>query len=190
MSVFEHLLTLGSFVIALGIGTILTFTASLFQRRREVRLSSAHLLWVLVIFFSQLGFWLGAYMFSGVARASFPAIAFIIAQPILFFLQSAFVASGLNGETDLRAFHRANGRGYIALHLIALVTQLIFMMHVAHVNPALDLSGFFTSQGVAIVATLCALSLRWGWMQVAAPVVLLAHQLVHLYFSALLSLVS
>lgn len=189
MSVFEHLLTLGSFVLALGIGTILTSTASLFQRRREVRWSAAHLLWVLVIFFGQIGFWLGAYMFSGVARASFPAIAFIIAQPILFFLQSAFVAPSLSGETDLRAFHRADGRGYIALYLIALVTQLIFMAHVAHVNAALDLSGFFVSQGVAVVATLCALAFGWRWMQVAAPIVLLGHELVGLYFSAL-SLVS
>lgn len=189
MSVFEHLLTLGSFVLALGIGTILTFTASLFQRRREVRLSAAHLLWVLVIFLDQIGFWLGAYMFSGVARASFTSIAFVIAQPILFFLQSAFVAPSLSGVTDLRAFHRADGRGYIGLYLIALVTQLTFMLHVAHLNPALDLSGFFASQAVAIVATLCALSLTWRWMQVAAPIVLLAHEGVALYFSAL-SLVS
>lgn len=185
MSVFEHLLTLGSFVLALGIGTILAFLASLFQRRREVRISSAHLLWVLVIFVGQIGFWLGAYMFSGVARASFPAIAFIVAQPILYFLQSAFVAPALSEGTDLRALHRADGRGYIALYLIALVTQLIFMAHVAHVNPALGLSGFFASQGVAIVVTLCALSFKSSWVQIVAPIVLLAHELVGLYFSAL-----
>lgn len=189
MSVFEHLLTLGSFVLALGVGAILTFAASLFQRRREVRLSAAHLLWVLVIFFGQIVFWLGAYMFSGVARASFSAIAFVIAQPILFFLQSAFVTPNLSEEIDLRAFHRADGRGYIGLYLVALVTQLTFMLHVSNVNPALDLSGFFVSQSVAVVTTLCALLLTWRWIQVAAPMVLLAHELVGLYFSAL-SLVS
>ncbi|WP_395646888.1 hypothetical protein [Terricaulis sp.] len=185
MSVFEHLLTLGSFVLALGIGTILTFAASLFQRRREVRFSVAHLLWMLVIFAGQIAFWLGAYMFSGVAHSSFPAIAFVIAQPILFFLQSAFVAPGGADTLDLQAFHQSNGRSYMAMFLLTLATQLAFMMHVAAVNPALHLNDFFVSQGAALAVTLLALLLRWRWVQVVAPAVLLVHQAIGLYFAAL-----
>lgn len=185
MTVFEHLLTLGSFVLALGIGTILTFAAGLFQRRREVRFSLAHLLWLLVIFSAQIAFWLGSYMFSAVAHSSFPAIAFVIVQPILFFLQSAFVAPSGEAKLDLQAFHQADGRGYMALFLLTLATQFAFMIHIAALNPTLPLNNYFVTQSVALAVALIALLLRWRWVQVAASAVLLVHQLIGLYFSAL-----
>lgn len=186
MTIFEYLLTLASFMLALGIGHLLTFAASLYHRRGEVRLSVAHTLWVMVIFLAQLEFWLGAYQFSATTRSSLPAIAFVIVQPTLLYLASAMVAPEPAKAPDLRAYHASEGRGYIAVFLASELVMTGYMIRVLVLNPGLDLFGFFLFGAIAAVAAVAALLLRSRWVQVAAPAVLLVDKVVLLYFVSLL----
>src|SRR5215468_9523965 len=95
--VFEHLMTLGSFILALSLTTILMFLASLVHRRHEVKLSLPHALWMAAIFINQINFWLGSYVYHRIGQASYEMIVFVIAFPVLLYLQSALVVTEQNG---------------------------------------------------------------------------------------------
>lgn len=184
MSAFEHLLTLVSFVLALSMATILLFAATLYRRRREVRLSAPHALWTLIIFLNQIGFWLGAYNFHERTTATYAAIAFIVVQPVILFLQSAFVVTGDQGPFDLRAHHIANGRAYLALLLLGALTEAAFMAHMTGLDPDIDLGFYFLLQGAGALAVLFAILLKSGAVQILAPALLLALQLANIFFAS------
>ncbi|MEQ1931781.1 MAG: hypothetical protein ABL957_14790 [Parvularculaceae bacterium] len=182
MSAFEHLLTLVSFVLALSMATLLLFVATLWRRRKEARFSLPHALWMLIIFLNQVGFWIGAYNFHDVETATYFSIVFIIVQPVLLFLQSAFVVTGDDGPPDLRAHHADNGRAYLALAAVVPLIEAAFMAHAISLN--WDLEVYFIMQGVSVAAILLALLVRNRIVQIAVPALVLVLQFVNIYFAA------
>lgn len=184
MSIFEHLMTLSSFMLALGIATILTFLARLYHRRGQVRLSAAHLLWVAGILLGQIVFWLGSYSFSGTQRSSLPTIGFVILQPILLYLQSALVAPDREDIGDLAAYHATEGRSYMA---VCAVTELLFaayMLRISALNPGFVPGSFFFQQAILVALIAAAMLLRWTWLQITVPALLLASRLSGFYVSS------
>jgi hypothetical protein len=185
MSAFEHLLTLGSFVLAISIATILRFVAAAYHRRRETHASLAHALWVAIIFFGQVSFWLGAYNFESQARMSLFAVAFVVVQPVLLFLQSALVSAGGEKGLDLAAHHAADGRAYMSLHLLSILCETAFMAYAIGRIASLELGDYFPFQALAAAVTLAAIVfIRLRPAQIAAGATLLALQSVNLYFAS------
>ena len=184
MSAFEHLLTLGSFVLAISLAQILRFCAAAFHRRKEVRLSPAHALWVAIIFLAQISFWLGAYNFQAEARMTYEAIAFVVVQPVLFFLQSALVSAGGDKGFDLKAHHAADGRAYMGLHLVSTGLETAFLAWAVRRVPALDVGEYFLYQGVCIALIAAAILFPRSRIQVPVALALLVFQFSNLYFGS------
>src|SRR5690349_13233273 len=110
MSAFEHLMTLGSFMLALGIGAILSFLAVLVHHRTTIKLSVAHLFWVLAILCNQLSFWLGSFPFHNALRADIYSIVYVVVSPLLLYAQGAVAVTDAGESMDLPAHHARNMR--------------------------------------------------------------------------------
>lgn len=167
--VFEHLITLGSFILALGLTTILMFLATLVHRRHEVKLSLPHLLWAAAIFVNQINFWVGSYVFHDIPRASYLDIIFVIVFPILLYLQSALVVTEQNGMLDLRAHHARNKRAYIGLVIAATTVDALNFLRSALEDRSFDPTLFLAADGVFIVTAIAALVSDRRWVQIGAP---------------------
>ena len=167
--VFEHLITLGSFILALGLATILMFVATLVHRRHEVKLSMPHMLWMAAIFVNQINFWLGSYAFHDIARADLADIIFVVVFPILLYLQSALVVTEQAGALDLRAHHARNKRAYVGMVIAATVFDAINFLRAMVTNPDFDPTIFLVADAVLISTALAAILVDKRWVQIAAP---------------------
>lgn len=185
--VFEHLMTLGSFILALGLTTILLFLAALVHRRSEVKLSTAHLLWMSAIFVNQINFWLGSYVFHDIAHSSYPTIAFVIVFPILLYLQSALVVADADkgASLDMVAHHARNKGAYIGLVVIATGLDAIYFTGIALLNPGFDPTVFLAADVVFIASGLFAIQNQNRLVQIAVPAVHLGLRVFGFFLSAM-----
>ena len=174
MSVFEFYTVLLSFVVSLGLASLLGSIVRLLQVADRVRFSWPHALWTVTIFNLQIVFWLKSWTY----RDSFD-LSVSTALPPLVLAIIAFFACGLvsphipeDGTVDLEEFHARQGRKYqtaAALFMLAAIIQAALM------------DGFFTTAamvtdsvfqfGLAMLAIAAALTPRSRWMQVAAPAI-------------------
>jgi hypothetical protein len=183
MSVFEHLMTLGSFILALGLATILMFVATLVHRRAEVRLSLPHALWTAAIFVNQINFWLGSYVYHEIEHASLEKIGFVIAFPILLYLQSAMVVAEQSGALDMPAHHARNKRYYVGLVVLASALDAIYFMRVVYLTDY-DPTFFFIADAVLIGSGLLAMFVNARWIQVLAPALQLGLRLFGFFLAS------
>jgi hypothetical protein len=130
LSIFEHLMALGSFVLALGIAAILASLATLVHRRAEAKLYAPPLLWMGAIFLELINFWVGAFDYRSLDRASFVTIAFVVIYPTLVFLQAALVTPEAGGTMDLVAHHNRNYRFYVGIAAVCGVMGSVYFVWV------------------------------------------------------------
>jgi len=174
MSVFEHLIALGSFILALGIASILVGIATLVHRRAEARLSAAQLMWMAAIFLELINFWLGAYNYRNVREASYVTISFVVIYPTLLFLQAALVAPEQGQPPDLVANHQRNHRYYAGLAAVCGALGVGFFLWAnSAINPVpAPVIALPALQGsIALAAAI--ISARWLQTSAAALLVLL-----------------
>ena len=169
MSVFEHLMTLGSFILALGLATILMFLATLAHKRKQAKLSAPHLLWMAAVFVNQINFWLGSYALHDATHTSYISIAFVIVFPVLLYLQSALVVADNGGPLDMPAHHLANRHYYIGLIAAASALDALYFLYLAAANPQLDLAVFLIADALLIATGLLAIFNNHPLTQVAVP---------------------
>jgi hypothetical protein len=169
MSVFEHLMTLGSFILALGLASILMFLATLAHKRKHAKLSAPHLLWMAAIFINQINFWLGSYALHDITHSSYTSIAFVIIFPILLYLQSALVVADADGTLDMPAHHASNKHYYIGLIAAASAIDALYFVYIANVNPQFDMSLFLVADGILIATALLAIFNNSRAVQLAVP---------------------
>src|SRR5262249_15271368 len=115
MSGYEHLMTLGSFVIALGIGSILNFAAVLAHHRRPAKISATPLFWVASILFNQMAFWLGCFLFHNESHADIYMLSYVVISPILLYAQGALAVTDGRETMDLVAHNERNKHIYLTL---------------------------------------------------------------------------
>ena len=184
MSVFEHLMTLGSFILALGLATVLMFVAALVHRRHEVKLSLPHLLWMSAIFINQINFWLGSYVFHHIAHADYMTIGFVIVFPILLYLQSALVVTEQAGTLDLRLHHARNKRAYIGLVIAATLLDAAYFTRVAFMTADFNPAGFLLADLAFVSTGAAAICSENRVVQIGAPSVHLALRLIGFFLSS------
>ena len=184
MGVFEHLMTLGSFILALGLATILMFVAALVHRRHEVKLSLPHLLWMCAIFINQINFWLGAYVFHRLAHADYATIAFVIVFPVLLYMQSALVVTEQAGALDLKLHHARNKRAYIGLVIAATLVDCVYFLRVASLDHDFDPTMFLLADAIFVGTGAAAIWSERRWVQIAAPAAHLALRLLGFFLSS------
>lgn len=180
--VFEHLMTLGSFILALGLASILMFIATLVHRRHEVKLSLPHLLWMGAIFVNQINFWLGSYAFHDMTHASYADIAFVVIFPILLYLQSALVVTEQSGAVDLVAHHARNKRAYVGMVVAATLFDAANFLRA--IDSGFDPSAYLAADAVFVATGLAAIFVNSRFIQVAAPATHLVLRLVGFFLTA------
>jgi hypothetical protein len=110
---FEHLSVLISIILGLGLTHLLTSVHRLVQARERVRVYWLPLLWVALIFVSQIEWWWASFALRDAAVWNFFYFLFVLLSPVTLFLSAAFALPELEpGERyDLREYYYGN-RGW------------------------------------------------------------------------------
>lgn len=175
MTDFEFFIILLSFVVSLGVTTLLAGVARLVQESARVKFSWTYALWALAIFTLQITFWLKSYSYRdtyslGVATALPPLVLAILA---FFACGLATIRPAAEGRIDLGAFHQAQGRKYalaVAAFMLVSIVQSAIMDGLVPAGEAIPLDALVSG---ALGATMFAAAVfrRQAWVQIGAPLV-------------------
>lgn len=114
---FQHILTLISIIIGLGMTQILTNINLLIKERRNVRFHWLPLYWAVGTFFLQVQWWWGIYKSRGIDSWDFLFFTFMILNPISMYLASGCVLPKPQPgvPVDLRQHYKENQRWFFLL---------------------------------------------------------------------------
>ena len=177
MTAFEFFTVLLSFIVSLGVATLLLAIARLIQESQRVQFSLSYALWVAVIFHLQITYWLKSWGYhEGYALRVETSV------PPLLLAIIAFIACGLAtptiplaGPVDLRAFHARQGRKYqiaYAIFMLVAIVQSALMRDLARDSSYL-VGDSVVLVVLASIAVAAAIFHRLRWVQIAAPAILL-----------------
>lgn len=182
VTIFEHLGTLMSFILSLAIAALAVFIAKLVRRRRTVVWSWPHALWMTNILLNSVLFWIEAFRLRDITSSSVPSVIAILVLPLLCFLQSELVAPGdaTAEDFDLKAFHERHRAEYVGATMIYSVVLVAYACWIAAVNMGPLPARALVFTGLTLVVSAAAIWMRQIWVQVAAPLLLLATKLTYL----------
>jgi hypothetical protein len=169
---FEIVVTLLSFVYALGLTHLLQFLSDLVIARRRVRLSFVHLMWTVLAFGLLVNNWL-ALMPLRETELSGELVAVMFGFAVVQYFCCSLVSPRVpdEGPVDLAAYEESHGRYYripfLALCGLALLNNY---MAIDEYFPGVNSSGeILVSQSPTIIgAVLTAVSIwrRERWLQI------------------------
>jgi len=120
MNAFEFVMTLYSFVYALGVAHILATVGDLARAGRRVRVSWLHAGWMLNIMLAIVAWWLSLWDLQ--AQASWPMATVLVLFGVacLLYLLARLVSPPVaaEGPVDLPLYHRQEGRKYAGLFAV------------------------------------------------------------------------
>jgi hypothetical protein len=176
MHAFDYIITLLSFVYALAIAHILATIAELVRARKRVRFSWLNAAWMFIGLLSLVGWWIGMWDMRGLSAWSTPMIGFLFLVAFVLYLQIRFTCPEVaaEGEIDLPAFHRENGRDYIAAFAVTALLTIGANVLFGEMGSVREM----IVQNLAVVpmfviAVIAAVSFR-PWVQAGAAVAQLA----------------
>jgi hypothetical protein len=113
---FEHISVLVSIVLGLGLTQLLIGVHRLVQGRERIRTYWLSLLWVALIFVSQVEWWWASYALRDLTVWNFFYFLFVLLSPVSLFLASAFVLPEIESEKhyDLREYYYRNRSWFFA----------------------------------------------------------------------------
>jgi len=165
---FQHVLTLISIIIGLGLAQILTNFNSLIKERKNVRFHWLPIYWAIGTFFVQVQWWWGIYKAKDMETWNFLFFSFIILNPISMYLASGCVLPKASHDIkyDLKEYYFSNRRWYFILMsfnpLLDIIRHIIFnreyfhQSNFANLIPLVFLTSlaFIKSQTYHIIVTL------------------------------------
>jgi hypothetical protein len=174
MRAFDFVITLYSFVYALGIAQILATIGDIVRAGRRVRFSWLNAGWMLNIMLAIVAWWLSLWDLRAASSWPMPTVLIFFAVACLLYLLARLVSAPIpaEGHVDLRAYHWEEGRKYAGL----------FTVEVALTMLTIAIYGSGTQHWVAendanwptIAASAAATVSRNRWVQAAALLVILA----------------
>ncbi|HEY1631288.1 MAG TPA: hypothetical protein VGF56_08225 [Rhizomicrobium sp.] len=173
MHAFDYIITLLSFVYALAIAHLLATVAELVRARRRVRFSWLNAAWMLVGVLTLVAWWIGMWDMRGLSAWSTPMIGFLFVVAFALYLQIRFTCPDVpaEGEVDLPAFHRRNGRDYIAAFAIVAAMTVAANILFGEITSVREM--IVQNLAVApmlVIAVIAATSFR-PWVQAGAAIV-------------------
>jgi hypothetical protein len=113
---FEHISVLISIILGLGLTHLLTAVHRLVQARQRVRLYWLTLLWVALIFVSQVEWWWGSYALRDQTVWNFFYFVFVLLSPVSLYLAAAFALPEMEPDRhyDLREYYYGARRWFFA----------------------------------------------------------------------------
>ena len=125
MHAFDYISVLFSFVYAAAVVHILATAGDIAIAFTRVRFSWLNAGWMLASLLAVAAWWIGVWDLRGIGVWTMPSIFFFFAVACLMYLEVRLVCPRIAGEgtIDLVAFHRTEGRKYLAAYsLVTLVT--------------------------------------------------------------------
>jgi hypothetical protein len=182
MTIFEHVGALMSFILSLAIATVAVFLAKLVRRRRTVIWSVPHALWLTIVLLNSVLFWIDSFRVRDITSASVIMIIAILVLPLLCFLQSELVAPGdaTAEDFDLKAFHERHRIEYAGATMVYGVVLAAFVCWLAAANQEPLPLPVLVFTALTLVVSAAAIWMRQTWVQVTAPLILLATKLLYL----------
>ena len=143
METFQHIMTLVSIIIGLGLTQILTNINALIKERRSVKFYWLSLYWAAGAFTVQIQWWWGIYRMKSLETWDFYFFLFLILNPITMYLASGTVLPHIQPgtSTDLRSHYYENSRWFFLLcscnPLLDILRKVIFQhQYITPVNIA------------------------------------------------------
>jgi hypothetical protein len=176
MGAFEHVISLLSFVYALAIAHLLTTAARIIGSWERVRFSWLHAYWMANAVVVLVVDWISYWDLHAVQSWTMASIVLVLVQSFADYMQAALVCPEIpaEGAIDLVAFHATRSRRYIGAFVVTTVSALGLNLYFGgDYNVAT-----FVHQNFVVVPLiaigLAAAIFRARWIQVTAPVLLVA----------------
>ena len=179
MSAFEFFTVLLSFVVSLGVASLLHTVVRLAQEGGRVRFSLTWALWAAAIFNLQITFWLKSWSYH-----EHYTLKTSTSIPPLVLAIIAFLSCGLatphipdEGPIDLKAFHERQGGKYQIAYAVFMAVAILQGALMLDMADAQSMSFFVTDAatqaGLAIAALLAAVFRGQRWIQAGVPAIFL-----------------
>jgi len=189
MQPFEFIILLLSFVYTLALTHLLFAATRMIRHRRQLVVSWAHLLWMLVALLNLVANWISLWDFRKMVPLSLGTIAAGFILAVLNYFMSALVSPDFEaGENyDMKRFHTCEGPTYIASILVMVVVAIVTNFLA---GADLDITNFGNENSLVIFMVpplVLGLAVRRPWAQLAAPVAMLALTMAYyvLYYPVL-----
>ena len=174
MRAFDFVITLYSFVYALGIAQILATVGDIVRAGKRVRFSWVTAGWMLNVLLAIVAWWISLWDLRTATSWTMPTVLIFFVVACLLYLLARLVSPPIpqEGPVDLVAYHYAEGRKYAGL----------FTVEVALTMLTIQMYGSGTQNWVAenaanwptIAACIAATVSRNRWVQGIAIVVICA----------------
>jgi hypothetical protein len=162
MTPFEHLAVLVSIVLGLGLTHLLASVHKVVQARRRVRLYALPLVWVALIFVSQIEWWWALFALRATARWNFFYFLFVLLSPVSLYLASAFALPDIERgeEYDLRAYYYDNRAWFFGT--VAAGPALDAVRRGVEAGTWRDFGSFTNAISAALLLWLCVTRRTWA----------------------------
>jgi hypothetical protein len=176
MGAFEHVIVLLSFVYALAIAHLLMTTARIIGAWERVRFSWFHAYWMFNALIILVIDWVSYWDMRDLPNWSMVSIAVVMMQSFTDYMQAALVCPEIpaEGKIDLIAFHATRSRRYIGAFAITTVMALITNTYFGGTYRIGDLIAQNAAVLPLIAVSVTATIVRKRWVDIAAPILLLA----------------
>jgi len=176
MGAFEHVIVLLSFVYALAIAHLLLTTARIIGAWERVRFSWFHAYWMFNALIILVIDWVSYWDMRDLPNWSMVSIAVVMMQSFTDYMQAALVCPEIpaEGKIDLIAFHATRSRRYIGAFAITTVMALITNTYFGGTYKIGDLIAQNAAVLPLIAVSVTATIARKRWVDIAAPILLLA----------------
>ncbi len=173
---FDFVITFLAFIYALALTHLLLAVAHMIRHRRHLVYDWAHGLWMAAAFVALWANWISLWDFHTHATLTLATIAIAFLFSINLYLVCALVSPRLDAEDGLNmhVFHETQGGAYIAAFAVMIGVSILINYFG---GTGLDVQKWVKENAVVIAmlpATIVPLFWRARWVQIAAPVVLLA----------------
>ena len=161
MTPFEHLAVLISIVLGLGLTQLLASVHRLAQARDRVRLYWLPLVWVALIFVTQVEWWWASFALRTETVWNFFYFLFVLMSPVSLYLAAAFALPEIEpGQRyDLREFYYEN-RGWF-FGVVALGPALDAVRRGIQAGSATDFGAWSNAVSAVLVASLAVSRRQW-----------------------------
>ena len=111
MRAFDFVITLYSFVYALGVAQILATVGDIVRAGKRVRFSWLNAGWMLNIFLAIVAWWLSLWDLRATTSWTMPTVLVLFAVACLLYLLARLVCAPIpqDGPVDLQQYHREEG---------------------------------------------------------------------------------
>ncbi len=183
MHVFDFVMTLYSFVYALGIAHILATVGDIFRAGRRVRFSWLNAAWMLNALLLVVSWWIALWDMRAEKIWTMPTVLFLFLMSCLLYLQARLVSAPIpqEGTVDLQAYHHEEVRKYAGTFTVFVVLSI--GMIYAYGSVAQNWLVENKSNWPTLAAGLAATISSNRWVQIAAVIVMYAMWIW--YFAAL-----